>query len=251
MTPGELLARIKESYATILGPKLTGIYVHGSLAFGCFRWEVSDIDFLAVVTEPLTQAEKERLISSLLELDIYAPPKGFEMSVVLEAVCNPFVYPTPFELHFSNAHKARCRENLSEYCRTMNGTDKDLAAHVTVIRHVGRTLLGKPIEEVFAEIPKAAYWDSIRGDVQEAEEEIAEQPVYYILNLCRVLAFLKDGLVLSKSQGGQWGMEHCPEYRELIGNALTAYEGTTAFRAEETALRDFAVTMLEEINKHT
>ena len=30
--------------------------------------------------------------------------KGIEMSIVTKTVCNPFVYPTPFELHFSAMH---------------------------------------------------------------------------------------------------------------------------------------------------
>ena len=32
---------------------LTGIYVHGSLAFGCFRWEKSDVDFLVKFGESI------------------------------------------------------------------------------------------------------------------------------------------------------------------------------------------------------
>jgi hypothetical protein len=71
----------------ILGDKLTGLYVHGSLAFGCFRWETGDIDYLAVVKEPLSTAEKVGLIEALLRMDRAAPPKGLEMSVVLEQHC--------------------------------------------------------------------------------------------------------------------------------------------------------------------
>lgn len=247
MNVTELLSKIKLSYQAILGPKLTGIYVHGSLAFGCFRWEGSDIDFLVVVSEPLTLSEKEALVSELLRLDPYAPSKGFEMSVVLECVCTPFLYPTPFELHFSNAHKVRCRENLTEYCHTMNGTDPDLAAHITVIRHAGQLLCGKPIDEVFSTVPKANYLDSIRDDIADAPTEILNNPVYYTLNLCRVSAYLKDGLILSKDQGGIWGLENCAEYSSLIQSALSDYRGEASFYAEIPLLRDFADHMLHQI----
>lgn len=250
MNHTDILSKIKNSYQAILGSKLVGLYVHGSLAFGCFRWEVSDIDFIAVVNAPMTQQEKEVIIASLLDLDAGAPPKGLEMSVVLDSVCAPFCYPTPFELHFSNAHKARCREDLSEYCRTMNGTDKDLAAHFTVIRHAGQVLWGQPIQKVFAEVPKAAYWDSIRFDILDAVDEITVQPIYYILNLCRVLACLQDDLILSKAQGGVWGMQNLPEYQPLIKSALAAYQSLHPFHAEEPQLKAFAATMLAEINKY-
>ncbi len=77
-----LLARVEDIYAEILGD-LVGIYVHGSLAFGCFQWERSDLDFIVVVEEPPALTEKEALIAALLCLTKAAPPKGLEMSVVL------------------------------------------------------------------------------------------------------------------------------------------------------------------------
>ena len=138
----ELLQKIKSSYQIILQDKLVGIYIHGSIAFQCFTWENSDIDFLVVVKEPLSQKEKEDLISELLELDEYAPQKGFEMSVVLQSVCKPFVYPTPYELHFSNSYRERYREDLAGLCESLHGEDKDLAAHITVINAVGIPLCG-------------------------------------------------------------------------------------------------------------
>lgn len=250
MNEQELLETISAAYQSILGTKLSGIYVHGSLAFGCFRWDISDIDFLAVVKEPLTLSEKESLIAMLLELDAYAPPKGLEMSVVLEQVCSPFLYPTPFELHFSNAHKSRCREDLTKYCRTMNGADPDLAAHITVTRRVGYKLCGKPIPEVFGPVPREAYLDSILRDIQDAQSDIREQPIYCILNLCRVMAFLEEDLVLSKEQGGQWGITHLPEHAALICSALDTYTQSTDFPAEPPKLEAFAVSTLQKIKKH-
>ena len=95
MNEKELLLAIKTRFQTVLGKTLTGIYIHGSLAFGCFHWERSDIDFLVVVKEPMSQTEKEALLCELLILDKNAPPKGLEMSVLLERDCRIFCYPTP------------------------------------------------------------------------------------------------------------------------------------------------------------
>lgn len=111
------------------------------------------------------------------------------MSVVLSRVCKEFIYPTPFELHYSIAHLKRCQDNLREYCTSMIGTDKDLAAHFTVIKKVGYTILGKQIEEVFGDVPKADYLDSIKIDIENATNDITYNGVYVILNLCRVLAY--------------------------------------------------------------
>ena len=229
----ELLEKIAQSYQSVLREKLVGIYVHGSIAFQCFNRKNSDIDFLVVVEDELTQAEKETLIVLLFIWDKYAPKKGFEMSVVLKSVCKPFVYPTPYELHYSNRYRKHYVNDLAGVCATLHGTDKDLAAHVTVINAVGFPLCGPPVSEVFGEVSKEDYLDSILYDVEEAEEEIGENPVYFILNLCRVAAYVKDDLVLSKKQGGEWGLQHLPEEcHKLVGRALQMYVADTDARLD-------------------
>jgi len=112
-----------------LGHNLTGIYLHGSAVMGCFQPEKSDLDLLLVVKEEITDEEKLKFMDMVVELNKQAPAKGLELSIVKEEVCNPFVYPTPFDLHFSNAHLGRYQSNPQDYVEKMKGTDKDLAAH--------------------------------------------------------------------------------------------------------------------------
>lgn len=249
MDEWKLLAIIRERYQRILSSKLTGIYVHGSLAFGCFRWECSDIDFLVVAEQPLSPLEKETMIQTLLDLDCHAPANGFEMSVVLRSACSPFADPTPFELHYSNAHRANYLRDLAGTCQALQGCDPDLAAHMTVVRSAGKVLCGPPVEEVFAPVPKASYLCSLWGDIETAAQDILRQPVYFTLNLCRLAAYLEDGLVLSKEQGGEWGLHHLPEDKELIFSALSAYRtGVSAPTGQ--ALCSFAEKMLLRIRQN-
>ena len=70
MTESELLCNIKTTYRQILGDNLTGIYIHGSLAFGCFHWDTSDIDFIVVVKEDLALSAKTALITALLSFRV-------------------------------------------------------------------------------------------------------------------------------------------------------------------------------------
>lgn len=244
----QLLYETAVEYREVLKENLVGVYEHGSLAFGCFRWEVSDVDFLVVVRKPLQQAEKEGLIRILMGKADRAPEKGFEMSVVLAEDVNPFRYPTPFQLHYSEFHREGAVRDLAEYCRRMNGADRDLAAHCTVTRARGRTVLGKEISEVFGEVPWDDYLDSIRYDIGNAEEDILENPVYMTLNLCRVLAAVRDRLVLSKEEGGRWALEEVNQkWHGLISGALGAYGRGGAFAPEAAGLAVFAGDMLTEI----
>ena len=233
----------------ILGDNLTGIYLHGSAVMGCFNDKKSDIDLLVVVKNDIPKEIKKQYMDMVIELNKKAPEKGLELSIVKESVCNPFVYPTPFELHFSNAHLNWYLSNPKEYVEKMNGTDKDLAAHVTIIYHRGKTLYGKDIPSVFAEVSSRDYTDSIWSDIENAKEEIAEQPMYIILNLCRVLAYKKENLILSKQEGGEWARNAIPvlEYKALITEAVEEYQTGTAMKVDSSTAAGFAEYMLEQI----
>lgn len=244
-----LLRKIAVRYADILKGNLAGIYVHGSLAFGCFCFERSDIDFIVVTKRKIPLPLKCRLVQTLLDLTREAPAKGFEMSAVLSSFCNPFVYPTPFEIHYSDAYRDAARENLQAYCRKMHGTDKDLAAHFTVIHKTGYALTGAPIEEVFREVPRRAYLDSILRDIDGAEREILKDPVYFLLNMCRVAAYVEEGLVLSKKRGGEWETEKFPACASLFRMALKSYRGEECAPFDERELKACASFLLGRIGE--
>ena len=221
----ELLKDFVNKSKEILKNNLLGIYLHGSAVMGCFNPDKSDLDLIIVVNKSMSDSQKREYMDMVVELNAKGPAKGIEMSIVTRNACKHFNYPTTFELHFSVGHLEWYKDNPEDYILKMNGTDKDLAAHFTIIRKRGKCLYGPPIEEVFSEVPKADYMDSIWFDIAEASEDITEDTMYLTLNLARVLAFAKDNLVLSKKEGGEWGLKNVPEeYRSLIVDALSEYE---------------------------
>ena len=232
----------------ILKENLTGVYLHGSAAMGCYQPQKSDLDLIVVVKENMTDADKRAFLDSIVMLDAAGPAKGIEMSIVRQDVCDPFVYPTPFILHYSRMHTVWYRRDPEDFIRKMNGTDRDLAAHFTVILCRGVCLYGLPVQEVFSKIPEEDYLDALWYDIGEAEKEITENPMYLILNLARVLAWLEEKKVLSKKEGGEWGFGNLPEeYHPLIRAALEEYtEGANGTYDPETAKR-YAVYMLDRI----
>ena len=235
---------------SVLGDSLEGIYLHGSGAMGCFHEASSDIDLILVVKESLPEQIKLRFLDLLLEMNGLAPAKGIELSLVTKQVCRPFRYPTPFELHFSIQYLDWCRSSPQDYIRRMQGTDKDLAAHFTVLWHRGQCLWGTSIEETFERVDPAFYFDSIWNDVKNAREAILSDPVYLILNLCRVLAYAKEGKILSKAEGGSWGLSHLPvPYHHLTSLAMAAYSFGIPASWPIGSLRPYAQFLLDQIQK--
>lgn len=244
----DLLSRFTEMSRSVLGDRLVGIYLHGSAVMGCFNPQKSDLDLILVVNGAIPNEEKREFMESVIKLNEEAPVKGIELSIVKREFCNPFVYPTPFELHFSVMHIGWFRENPADYIEKMTGTDKDLAAHFTIIRKCGRVLFGEEIQDVFGEIPREDYIDSIWADIEEAREEILENPMYITLNLCRVLACLREALILSKREGGEWGLSKLPSrFHGLIRDALQSYASDEQMVIDSRKAQDFADDMLEQI----
>lgn len=220
----DLIKEFVEKTKDILQNNLVGVYLHGSSVMGCFNPQKSDIDLIIVVDHMLSSSDKRKYMDMVVEMNAKGPAKGIEMSIVLRNVCKPFVYPTPYELHFSVGHLEWYKDDPDDYINEMNGTDKDLAAHFTIINKRGKCLYGAPIDEVFAEVTSEDYMDSIWYDVEEAVEEITEYPMYLTLNLARVLAYKEEELILSKKEGGEWGLKHLPtKYHPLIIDAMSEY----------------------------
>ena len=233
----------------ILRDNLVGIYLHGSAVMGCFNPAKSDIDLITVVKDSIPNEVKRAYMDMVVDLNGKGPAKGIEMSIVRQDVCRPFVYPTPFELHFSVAHLQWYKDDPEDYISKMKGEDKDLAAHFTIIEHRGRCLYGAPVKETFSDVPAQDYTDSIWNDIADAEEEINDDPVYLILNLARVLAYLKDGQVLSKKEGGEWALNNIPEmYHCLIKDAIREYADGAEISYDPDLAKVYAGYMIGQIS---
>lgn len=246
----DLISTFVDSTKDILGENLVGVYLHGSLAMGCFNPQRSDIDLIIVVNKSLSDSTKREYMEMVVEHNAQVPAKGIEMSVVLRSVCKPFIYPTPYELHFSTGHLDWWKENPDEYIRELKGKDKDLAAHFTIINNRGKCLYGLPIKEVFGEVPASNYMDSIWYDVEHAKKEIKYFPMYLILNLARVLAFKENGLVLSKKEGAEWALNKLPsEYHKLIQDALLDYVKGVEVIYDKSIAKRYSKYMIKRIKK--
>ncbi|MGN7470776.1 aminoglycoside adenylyltransferase domain-containing protein [Brevibacillus sp. SAFN-007a] len=244
------LQKIVATFRMAMKDNLVGIYLHGSLAMGCFNPNNSDIDLLIVAKNKLSIDEQKAITKHVLLLHNDLPSgRGIELSIVLESFVKNFVYPTPFEYHYSDYHREKYQSDESYVCGGFE--DPDLAAHFTVTFQRGITLHGRPIQILFQPIDKKYYMQSILNDIREASKEIIDSPVYYALNLCRVLLFLQEGVVSSKKEGGEWGLKVLPrKFQFLISNCLDEYNGlVNEPEFDGTLLVEFSEYMQNEIRQ--
>lgn len=243
-----ILSEIKKGYLSLLNENLVGIYVHGSIAFDCFNWSKSDIDFIVVVKQSLTPNKRREILDFINSLRSISPPKGIEMSVLLLNDCQNFTHPCRYDLHYSEAWYTTDDKKLNEICLDGEKTDPDLAAHLTIIKNCGIVLYGDPIDSVFGEVTREDYIDSLIRDTTHAPDEILNQPMYIVLNLCRIMAYLKDGVILSKEKGADWGSTNLDQYyKPLIDSAALSYTTNHRMHYDKNLAKEFATAMLEQI----
>lgn len=242
-----LLATFQET----LSNNLIGVYLHGSLAMGCFNPARSDIDLLVVTRHGMSIETKRDIAQTLLTCSL--SPSPVEISFLVQQDIHPFQHPLPFDLHYSESWCERYTQALADGTwRTWNDEkkrDPDLVAHITVTRARGICLSGKPILEVLPPVPPAFYAASIVGDFNDALAQYQHMPVYFTLNACRVLAYLREGHIFSKDEGGTWGLQTLPTaLHGVIAQALDVYRGNMADAPfEETSLTRFAQYVQQNI----
>lgn len=252
------VSRLIEGFVSLLGPNLVGIYLHGSLATGCFNPQCSDIDLLVIVRDSMPVSTKRVLASWLLtEL---VNPAPIELSVLTQDQLSPWQYPTPFEFHISSDWRERFLTVLAGDGWPLwvdeTARDADLAAHITVTHARGVCLYGPAITAVFPVVPALDHLASILADVLDPHCGLGEDmpfPVYAILNACRTYAYLQSGAVLSKAEGGAWALTMLPSlHHALIRAALDAYaNGTKDLAVPREMLASFSREMSTKIRTAT
>jgi streptomycin 3"-adenylyltransferase len=252
--PAASRAQVDELTAALSGfvaDQLLGIYLHGSLALGSFNPRHSDLDLLVITSARLPLATKRQIVEFLLECS--RRPHPIEISLLARAQLLPWRYPPPFDLHYSEAWRARYADALAtgawQAWNDAEHQDPDLAAHITVLNARGIRLAGASIAAQFPAVPADHYRASLAADIADGLDAIAANPVYAILNCCRTYAYLHDRQVRSKEEGGRWALDALPAgLRDPVIRALAAYCSDADLpQFDPNALRAFAAYMRQAL----
>jgi hypothetical protein len=244
-----LLAEWVDGVKRILGEKVIGLYLTGSLAYGDFVPSRSDIDLQAVVWSPLTQDELKSVEHLHRELDKHYSEwaKRTECSYVPLALMQEVMPPaTP-----------RPWWGFDTLCAEAPAGNEWIINHYILSKH-GIALEGPNFKTLIPridleEVRKASAKDLFKEWVPKINDpkwlSNSHYQSYLVLNLCRILHTVSGHEPSSKKVAGRWAKDVFPQWRDLIEEAERwGYGNQMKCQTDVVAFIGFATLKVKEAN---
>jgi predicted nucleotidyltransferase len=200
----EQLDEVVRIVGDVLGANIVGIYLHGSTATGRTR-PTSDLDVLAVVSEPTSEAERRALVTRIPEFSGSPEPKvrwrPVELTVVRQSAVNPWRYPPERELQYGQWDRERYLAGFVPGPEP----DPDLAVLITAALRANRPLLGPPATMILAPVPLADLRQAVMAGVPGLVADLESDTRNVLLTLARIWLTVATGDIASKDQAAAWG----------------------------------------------
>ena len=209
----DLLARIR----SILGERLAGLYLYGSLVTGDFDLEISDIDLLAVTATDIDEGEAAAL--KRMHDDIAAEHKEWDNRIEVQ-------YLALEGLETFRTRTTRMGNISPGEPFHVIGAGKDWLMNWYVVREKGVALYGPPPEAIIEPIQREEFIQAVVDHAHAwrvwIKDTKGSRPYqgYAILTACRALYTYRHGEQVSKKQAAQWVAKEFPEWAGLVLNAL-------------------------------
>jgi predicted nucleotidyltransferase len=218
-----LLEQIRAGAERILGSGFVGMYLYGSLTLNAFN-DQSDIDFLVVTDEPVSDAA----LAALAALHDRIAASGLPYADQLEGSYIPkdaLRRHIPAQLHPHIDRGAGERLTPQQH-------DSDWVVQRYVLREHGITVAGPPPDTLIDPISA----DDLRGAVRELLDgwwgPMIDDPfrlevhngyhAYAVQSMCRILYTLKNGTVVSKPDAARWAQAELDgRWQPLIERAMS------------------------------
>jgi hypothetical protein len=183
----ELVRRVQE----ILGADLLAVYAAGSIAMGAYVHGSSDVDVCVVVTGPLDEATKQRIVEALRHESLPCPARGLELVVYPLATVATATAAPGFELNLNTGEDSPFRADFEP------GDIESFwfAIDRSIVREHGTPLYGPPPAELLAEIPRELLAPPLEESIRWHRGDDSENAR---LNIARSQHFLDTGHWISK-----------------------------------------------------
>lgn len=213
----EILATLLSQIHAILGAKLEGLYLYGSLVAGDFDPNISDIDLLAVTSTMCDEQELDLLKRMHDDLaDEYRRWKDrIEVQYVTVNALQTFKSKPSMIAAISPGEPFHTKE-----------AGKDWMVNWYVVQEKGRVLFGPSPKTFIDPISKAEFLQDVEEHAYMWRDwigNISKRPgsqAYAVLTLCRALYTYIHGEQVSKKQAAEWAQGYLPQWAPVIQNAL-------------------------------
>lgn len=218
----ELLHLLLTNAKEILKEQFVGMYLYGSLSSGDFNPESSDVDFLVVTKEILS----EEMIAQLEAMHQQTWPTSLKRAGELEGA---YIYKDLIRRH--NPQGEPCPTiNEGKFYLDRPGSDWIIQRHV--VREYGVVLEGPDPKTLIDFVSVEDIRSSIMGVLREWWYPMLENPEWLrenddgyrsfaVITMCRVLHGLEHGTITSKPKAVQWARTKVDaRWHSLIDDAV-------------------------------
>ncbi len=205
-----------------LGGNLVGIYPYGSLAFGDYTPDTSDMDVLAVAATPPVEEARQRIVETLARRVPELPGAGLDFSLMDAADAASPPDPPSLLIALGMYRGWNWKPDV-----TFDEAGEP-TGHIApaVILQTGAHISGAPPAEVFSPVPRAFLLRAVRGSVAWwMQHDEIWMPRSAVLNACRAWRLAEEGVLSSKLGGGAWALEKGIGYDQMIAAAMVSQQG--------------------------
>jgi len=244
----KLLNSLLSQLQDILGKKLIGLYLCGSLVLGDFDPTISDIDLVATLSSDIDEREFEALqnMHTAFATTYKEWDDRIEVCYISVAALKTVRSRTSQIANISPGEPFHRRESRKEWL-----TDWYL------VREKSITLFGPSPKTLIEPISKEEFIQAVKEQTKAWGEWIYDihtrkSQAYAILTMCRALYAYKNGEQVSKKQAAIWAEKELPRWSSLIKNALLWREAwrdeDVNYEATLQETQQFVIFMMDLIN---
>jgi predicted nucleotidyltransferase len=209
----DLLTRLR----SILGEKLIGMYLYGSLVTGDYDDALSDVDLMVALRGDFTDEE-------------FAAIEAMHKEIATE---NPR-WDDRLEVAYITLHALRTFKTERSTIGIISPGEPfhykeaglDWLINWYNVRESGVTLYGPLPATLIEPISKQEFLQAVKDQLIEWRDWIGQtshhhgSQAYAILTMCRCLYAVRHGEQVSKNQAAAWAIHELPQWATLINNAL-------------------------------
>lgn len=233
----------------LLGSQLAGLYLTGSLTYGDFDKYSSDIDFLAVLSKPLSDQQLEAVKKLHQKIGDYVPfwAKRLEGSYITIEMAKSKDRPKE-ERPYVNGGKI----NLYKY-------GNEWIINLYALLETGVAIIGPKPAKMFHPVSIEDVREASKQDLLNDWQPLINNPnafkregydsnhlkAYAVLTMCRILHRAKNNGIASKRVASKWVKETYKAWSQIVTQAEQWQHGKQMGTDEE--VRDFIRFTLKEV----